>query len=141
TNSSFTNTFNITGVPNENGTILAITANCQKGITSGTQVHTCIFQINGGTIATEANTTNTTAQQEIRSFILARINGAWALLGEGPAAAPANTASTQNTADFAEWIDYSGNDKPQPGDVLSLGSSVKTVKDSSTPYDQHLLGV
>jgi fibronectin-binding autotransporter adhesin len=141
TNTSFTTTFNITGIATTNGTFAAITGSAQKGITSAARIHTVIVQINGATISTLATTSVTTAQTVTRSFMIMRQNGAWAVVGEGPTAIPASTTSTFNTADFAEWVEYSGNNRPQPGDVLTVGSVNQSVQASQSAYDPTTLGV
>jgi hypothetical protein len=71
------------------------------------------------------------------------MNGTWNIVGEGFSGNPGNTTNTNTGgyADFAEWIPYSGDAQPQPGDVLTVGDSPVTVKGSVTPYDPHMLGI
>jgi len=74
-------------------------------------------------------------------MIFTRINGVWTLVGQPATAAVANTTNSATTADFAEWIRYSGNTQPQPGDVLVIGDEPNSVKASTTPYENRILGV
>ncbi len=141
TTTTFTTTFNITGLPAVDGTLATITGASIK--TGGTGVHTTVIQIAGTTLATLAPTTTNSAQNIIRSFIVMRMNGTWRIVGEPPAStAPlGNTTSTATTADYAEYIDYSGNSQPQPGDVLTMGDAPTSVKRSTSPYQTTTLGV
>ena len=141
TNSSFTTIFNITGLPAVDGTLAIIKASSIKGTTTVTEIHTVVVEIAGVTIATPAPATNTTAQTVTRAFTLDRINGTWTVVGETGSGSLANTVSTATTADYAEWIPYSGDTQPQPGDVLTLGDEDVSVKQSAKPYDSDLLGV
>lgn len=141
TNTAFTTTFNITGIPTTDGTFAAITGTSIKGVTAGAIAHTVIVQINGVTISTIATTAVTTAQTVKRSFMVMRQNAIWEVIGEGPTATPANTTSTLNVADYAEWIDYAGITQPQPGDVLSVSVAGNAAQDSSTSYDPKTIGV
>src|SRR5581483_5140961 len=113
-NTTTNNTFNITGVSNTEGNVVyvVIVAHKTTGTTATVQDH---VQINGSQIG-NALTTTTTNDQE--SWIAMYINGAWRIIGYG------NTSSstTQDTADYAEWIPYAGDSQPQPGDVLTIDS-------------------
>ncbi len=141
TDSSFTTTMNLTGLGTAEGTVVYVDVVAIKGATAGSRTHTTLFQIGGTTISTVATATGTGASTIERSFIVMRINGAWKIVGTGLTAAPANNVSTVNTADFAEWIRYSGDEQPQPGDVLVVGSDATSVKKSESDYHQHILGV
>jgi hypothetical protein len=141
TNASFTTTFNITGAPTTDGTIVVIKASSIKGITVATQIHTVVVQLNGGVVATLAPATNTTAQTVTRSMIFMRMNGVWTLIGQPATANVANTTNSATTADFAEWIHYSGDTQPQPGELLMVGDENTSVKTASLPYERRLVGV
>ena len=68
------------------------------------------------------------------------IDGAWRVMGTGLSAAPASNVSTVNTADYAEWISYTG-EKPQAGDLLSVGDNNISAKKSDISQDPYLIGV
>ena len=135
-----TSVFNVTGLPAVDGTVAYFSVTAAK--TSSTAVHTVDLEINGGSVISGPATTSTNSAQSVtHSFTLARINGVWAVVGSGLSAAVGSTTSTANTADYAEWIDYSGDVAPQPGDVLTVGDDATSVKDSTMPYDNHAIGV
>jgi fibronectin-binding autotransporter adhesin len=143
-NSTFNTVFNITGLPSVDGTFAFITASAQKGATAGNQNHSTLVNINGTTVSTV--TACTAAQTascagNTRSFTVARMNGTWTVVGSGLSASPTAASSTVNTADYAEWIPYSGSSQPQPGDVLTVGDSAVSVKQSDAAYDSGLIGV
>ncbi len=134
-------TFNITGLPATDGTIVGITAVDIKGTTGASETHTVYIKINTSqTIATLVQTGTTGATTQ-RSFTIMRQDGTWQVIGEGTFGAVTTSSSTSTTADYAEWIDYSGDTQPQPGDVLTVGSDPTSVQDSSRPYDNDLMGV
>ncbi|MDB5176262.1 MAG: hypothetical protein JWM81_1120 [Candidatus Saccharibacteria bacterium] len=141
TNAAITTTFNITGLPATDGTFAFITGNSAKGVTGTARIHTVIIQIAGTTVSTITNASSTTAATNTRSFTVARMNGVWQVVGSGLAATPATASSTVNTADFAEWVHYSGSYQPQPGDVLSVGDEPESVKHSTKSYDATAIGV
>jgi len=124
-------TFNITGVPNAEGAFVYIHSEAIKGASSPASTSTVIVQINGTQISTVTTGSSTSAVTTKESYIAMYINGAWRLT--------AGTTSS-DTADFAEWIPYTG-DKPQPGDVLVTGDSAVSAKRSSSPYQSSILGV
>ena len=131
TNGTTSETFNITGLPSTEGTTAFIDTEC---LTSGNGSCTIIVQINGIQMSSLLVNTKTTGYDD---YIVIYVNGSWRIVGQGP---EANGTYTQG-ADYAEWIDYSGNSAPQPGDVLTVGSSPTTVTDSTVPYDPSLIGV
>jgi hypothetical protein len=141
TNVAITTTFNITGLPATDGTFAFITGTSAKGVTGTARIHTVIIQIAGTTVSTITNASSTTAATNTRSFTVARMNGVWQVVGSGLAATPATASSTVNTADFAEWVHYSGSYQPQPGDVLSVGDEPESVKHSTKSYDPTAIGV
>jgi len=136
-NTTTTDTFNITGVPNTEGTIVFIGSQAIRS--TGTAIVTTNVQINGTQISTVATTSTSGAQTVKENYIAMYINGGWRIMGYGLGSNV--TQSTSDTADYAEWIDYSGDTAPQPGDVLTVGDDATSVKDSTTPYDNHVIGV
>ncbi len=141
TAASFTTTFNITGASTTDGTIVVIKASSIKGVTAANQIHTVAVQLNGSTVATLAPATQTTAVTVTRTMIFMRMNGVWSLIGQPATANVANTSNSATTADFAEWIRYSGNTAPQPGEILVVGDDPTSAKVSTTPYDKQIIGV
>ena len=127
-------TFNVTGVSNTEGNVVYIDSSVTK--TSGTTAAHVYVQMNGTQIASETVASATTDDE---NFIAMYINGAWRIMGYGNTTS--GGANTYDTADYAEWIDYSGDTAPQPGDVLTVGDNDTSVKDASTPYDSALMGV
>ncbi len=140
TNLTFTSTFDVTGLPVVDGTVAAFTVESVKSATSAKQQHTTILQIAGNLISTVSTANTTAASTTDRSFVVMRMNGIWEVIGEGLVAIPANTATTTNLADFAEWIPYSGG-MPQSGDILSVGGSSISAQLSGKSYDPTLIGV
>lgn len=143
TAANISTTFNITGLPTTDGTVAFITLTCAKGAASGTRTHTCVAQIGGVAVTqTLSASSNGTVVTITHSFTVARIGGVWAIVGVGGVqGAVSTTASSSTTADFAEWIDFSGDAKPMQGDVLTVGADPTSVTDASMPYDPATLGV
>lgn len=137
TDTSFTTTFNITGLLSTEGSYAFIYSKAEKDITTGSQTHTTEVQINGTQVSTIATTTGTAADTKLENYIIMYVNGAWRISGYGPTAA---TNTTVDAADLAEWIAYTG-DKPQPGEVLTTGDAPVSVKKSQTAYDKKLIGI
>ena len=128
--------FNLTGLPSTPGTTAYITTTVSRsgGATSSVQV-----QINGTIMSTMTITASGTTT-EYDDYIVMYSDGMWRIVGQGPETT-ANATYVQG-ADYAEWIDYSGTNAPQPGDVLSIDSTgSSSVVDSSVPYDSSLIGV
>ncbi|HSX29098.1 MAG TPA: hypothetical protein VLE73_00900, partial [Candidatus Saccharimonadales bacterium] len=127
-------TFNITGIPNTEGTFAYIVSKAiDGGCATGTL--TVTVQINGGTVSTVSNADTGGTVSE--SYTVAYINGTWRIVGYGPGAA-GNT--TVDTADLAEWIHFTGA-QPTPGELLTIGDSDVSAKKSSVPYDEKVIGV
>ncbi len=130
--SAVTITYNITGVPNTDGAMIAISSasSSEHGYND-----TVTVEINGTTISN--NTTSSSTPQHY-NYLVMYLAGTWQFIGYGPTG---NNSTASPPADYSEWIDYSGSSVPQPGDVLTVGDSPTTVKDASAPDDPHLVGV
>ena len=133
-----TTTFNVTGVSNTEGAIVFIASTATKN--AGSFALTLIVQINGTQISSEATSASSGSQTISENYIAMYINSKWRIIGYGNTQGATNT-TTSDTADYAEYIDYSGDTAPQPGDVLIVGDTDTSVKDSTTPYDNHVIGV
>jgi hypothetical protein len=94
-------------------------------------------QINGNTVSTVSNSNDGGTDSE--NYIAMYINGSWRIIGYGNDSA--NAGTTNDTADFAEWITYAGATQPQPGELLSADSAGGAVSTSSGAYDKNLIGV
>jgi hypothetical protein len=131
TNTSVTETFNITGLPNIEGTFAVITSQAGKGVSTGAQRATVAVQINGTQVGTVFTPSQTAAASTTKNYMVVRTNNAWRALG----------TSTADGADLAEWIDYEG-DTPAAGDILSLkeGGEIKVTK-SGGRYSDRLVGI
>ena len=127
---STTTTYNIVGLPNVDGTIGYIYAKVQKDTTPNPQTQTITLQINGTHISTISTDGNATPDTRIKHFTITRSNNAWHLVGE---------AGTSDTADLAEWTNFTGS-KPRQGDLVSISENGALEK-SSSPYDKRLAGV
>ncbi|MES2970929.1 MAG: hypothetical protein V4702_01240 [Patescibacteria group bacterium] len=129
-------TFNITGLPSSEGTFAYIVSKATDNNCTSNSVDVTV-QINGSTIGTvtAANTVNGSVTE---NYTVAYINGTWRIVGLNSGTAQA--ANGSDTADLAEWIKYTGT-KPQPGDVLTVGDSTVSVKQSTLAYDSKLIGV
>jgi len=131
---------NLSGLGTVSGTVVYATIKSSKGATASPQTHTTNFRIGGASIATVATATTAGTSTVQRSFIVMYIDGAWRVMGTGLSAAPASNVSTVNTADYAEWISYTG-EKPQAGDLLSVGDNNISAKKSDISQDPYLIGV
>jgi len=145
TNSNTTSTFDITGLPETDGTFAYIFSSVAKGATTGTRTTSLIVQVNGNQVSTvTTGTAVTTAVGPVdEQYIVMRVNGSWRIMGYGNISTNnANTTYTSDTADLAEWIHYDG-DQPQPGDVLTVGTEHATpsAQKTSAPYDPKIIGV
>jgi len=133
TNVNTADTFNITGIPTVEGTVVFIGTIAQKGLTSNARTTSVTVTINSTTVGVTTTGSVTAATTVHKDYTVMYLNGSWRAVG-------LNSAGS-DTADFAEYIDYSGDTAPQPGDVLVVGDDGTSVKDSATPYDNHLVGV
>lgn len=125
---STTITFNITGLPDVDGTFSYIYSAATDS--SAVSTSTVVVQINGVQVSSVATTglgTGTT----IESYTVIRTNGTWKVIG-----AP----GTANGADLAEWIPFTG-EKPQQGEVLSVANQSVKVKRTDKAYDPRVIGV
>lgn len=141
TATTFNSTVNITGLPATDGTFAFFTVVATKGATGTSVAHSTILQVGGTTFSTVTTATTTGTSTITHSFTLARINGTWRVVGSGLGSAVAATSNTATTADFAEWLHYSGDTQPKPGDVLTIGDDPVSAKSSDSPYDTRILGV
>ncbi|GEM_PF-2648290 len=127
-------TFNITGLPDTDGTFAFIETQVQRiGVGGGANENsTIIVQINGSQIST--NTTganNADSAVLIENYTVIRSNGVWRVIG---------TPGTSDSADLAEWIPYTG-ETPIEGELVSVGTESGTVQRSGAAYDSHIVGV
>ncbi len=130
-----TTTFNITGLPNTDGTFAFIETQVQRiGVGGGANENaTIIVQVNGTQVSTvTAGAANTNSVVIIENYTIVRANGAWRVVG---------TPGTADSADLAEWIPYSG-DEPVAGELVSLDTNnpVTVVRSSGTD-NKKLIGV
>ncbi|MGH7234679.1 MAG: beta strand repeat-containing protein, partial [Candidatus Saccharimonadales bacterium] len=130
-----TDIFNITGLPTTEGTTAFIMSELTA---AGTNTQSITVEIGGTTMSTISKATAGTFYDD---YIVMYSGSAWRIIGQGALTGQTVPTGYTQGADFAEWIPYSGSSEPQPGDVLTLGSSSTTVTTSSTPYDPALLGV
>lgn len=131
--SSTTTTYNITGLPDQNGTITFIYAKVSKAVTSTARTQTINIQINGvfiASIATNDGVDSLGAETDIKHFTVTRSNGTWHLVGD---------TGNSNTADLAEWTPYSGI-QPVSGAITSIGSD-GTLTNAKTAYDPKAAGI
>jgi len=109
TDSSYTTTINVTGVPTREGTIIFIRSGCQKGATTNSQTHTCVIQINGTQISSVATATGTGASTVLENYIAVYLNSGWRIItGTG----------TSDSADIAEV--FKAETDVDAGEVVSL---------------------
>ena len=131
TNSAINTIFNITGLPNTDGTFAFIEIQTIKGITAVARVETVTIQINGTQISTVATPSQTGAATTTENYTVVRSHGVWRVTG-----AP----GTADSADLAEWIAYTG-DAPSAGELVSISNQNESVQRSSITYDPMLVGV
>lgn len=129
--SAFTVNFNITGLPDVDGTYAFVYTKC-AGPTTVTASSVAV-KVNGSS-AISTTTCPATSGSTIKSYTLVRMNGIWRVLGAAGAA---------DTADLAEWTPFIG-ERPAPGEVVTLADSANggvRVKKSSQVAEKGLVGV
>ena len=130
-NTALTTIFNITGLPNVDGTFAFIQTQTIKGISANARVETVTIQINGVQISTVATASSAAAATTTENYTVVRSGGVWRVTG---------TPSTGDSADLAEWIPFTG-DIPSAGQVVSIGDAGESVSLSNGTYDNRLAGV
>lgn len=123
-------TYNITALPNTEGTFAYIYTKVAKGITPDPVTQTITIQVNGTQVGSVSTTNTTNSYSSIKHYTLTRSNNTWHLLGD---------TGTNDTADLAEWTRYEGN-TPVSGNLVSIGTNGKLVL-SRIPYDSKIAGV
>ncbi|MEK7622052.1 MAG: hypothetical protein AAB415_02640, partial [Patescibacteria group bacterium] len=131
TDVSITVTYNITGLPNTEGTFAYIYTFAQKGITAGSRQSVVTIQINGAQVSTIATLNSTSAQQSFESYAIGYSNGAWHAMSD---------ESNSDLSDLAEWIE-SVSPIPQAGELVSLADTPIKVRRASEVYDEKLVGI
>ncbi len=137
-NAATTDVYNITGLPSTEGTTAYIESEITTVTGGGTQSIT--VEVNGTAMGEISVPSTVASGSYYDDFIVMYSGSAWRIIGQGPEKAVTNVTYTQG-ADYAEWVDYSGDTAPQPGDVLSVGSNSDTVQDSTIADDPTLIGV
>ncbi len=131
TDTDGTTTYNITGLPDVDGTIAYLYLKASKGLTTNPRTQTVTVQINGTYIASTSTPNNwTLADEGIKHITVLRSNNTWHVQGD---------PGINNTADLAEWTTYEGK-KPQFGEIVSIAPSGKLTT-SQKAYDNRLAGV
>lgn len=131
TDTDGTTTYNITGLPDVDGTIAYLYLKASKGLTTNPRTQTVTVQINGTYIASVSTPNNwTLADEGIKHITVLRSNNTWHVQGD---------PGTNNTADLAEWTAFEG-ERPQPGEIVSIAQSGKLTT-SQKSYDNRLAGV
>lgn len=99
TDASVTTTFNITGLPDTDGTFAFIELKAQKGITAAARTQTVILQVNGTQVSSVATANSAAAATLTKNFTLVRMNSSWKVIGatgDGTGSnASASTVKTQ----------------------------------------------
>ena len=139
-NSTGAYVYDITGLPNTDGTVAHIFTHTFVSDTADIGTETCAVtvRVNGDDVNTNnvaADGVTTTSQNGYESFTAVRISGNWRAIGiDSP-----NPESTGT--DLAEWTRYSG-DLPQPGDLVSIDPSRSaTVMKSNGIDDKNIIGI
>jgi site-specific recombinase XerD len=143
-NASNTTTFNITGLPDTDGTIAYILIGAIKNTAIGASAQQCVnLQVNSSAniLATAlCSTVGTGADADYKQFILVRINGSWTAFNT-PNTSTA-FATFPDTADLAEWVPFVGV-RPQPGDLVSVAKTEGSaaVAKTETEQDPSVIGI
>lgn len=119
TDTATTTTWNITGLPNIDGTFAYIKVQTVKGVTATARIETSLVQINGTQVSSTATTSVTAAQTVNEIYIISRTNGAWHIAGGTPA--------TALTADLAEWYKYTG-EQPMEAEIVGVDDATGLVE-------------
>lgn len=130
TNTSTTTTYNIVGLPDNDGTFAYIYSKVSKDTTSSSQSQTITININNSSVATLSTVPGTLPSSVIKHFTVVRSNNTWHLIGD---------PGSSDTADLAEWINAS-NPLPEPGSVVSFNEN-GNVEKSKSAYDAKVAGV
>ena len=131
TNTSTTTTWNITGLPDTDGTFAFIYSKVEKGITGSPRIETVNIQINGVQKSSVETLTTPAADSARETYIISRTDSVWHL-------AAATTANLG--ADLAEWFPYVGQ-SPQAGELVSINENQPKVNLSTQNYDDNLIGI
>ncbi|MBP6913003.1 MAG: site-specific integrase [Candidatus Levybacteria bacterium] len=123
-------TYNITALPNTEGTFAYIYTKVEKGTTVDPVTQTIVIKVNGVQVGLVSTIDTTNSYSSIKHYTLTRSNNTWHLLGD---------TGTNDTADLAEWTKYEGT-KPISGNLVSIGARGKLVL-SRIPYDSKIAGV
>ncbi|HMS22148.1 MAG TPA: site-specific integrase [Candidatus Levybacteria bacterium] len=124
-------TYNITALPNTEGTFAYIYTKVEKGATSDPVTQKIFIQVNGTQVGLVSTNNTTNSYKSIEHYTLTRSNNTWHLLGD--------TGTTNDAADLAEWTKYEGK-HPLSGNLVSIGINGKLVL-SRIPYDSKIAGV
>jgi hypothetical protein len=124
-------TFNITGLPETDGTFAFISSQAQKGATAVAQTTTVNIQINGIQYSTVTTGAVAGAATVNENYTIVRTDGTWRIIG---------TPSTADTADIAEWFRFSGK-QPIEGELVRIAETPITIEKSTKPYDDKLIGI
>lgn len=82
TDASITVTFDITGLPDTDGTFAFISAKAQKGATSGSRSTSIVVKVNGNQVARVYTGATTSAKTQIENFLILRTDGVWRLASD-----------------------------------------------------------
>ena len=138
TTNATTTEFDITGLPETDGTYAFIFLKVIKGVSGTVSNQGVVLKINGTILGNLTHSGNiTAAETRGENYIIMRANGAWRIAGYG--STTSGTATIDNN-DLAEWIPFTG-ERPVEGDVLTVGDTGRSVKKSTTSYDNKLMGV
>ena len=81
TDASVTTTFNVTGLPEVDGTYAFIQLTAAKGITASARTQMAILQINATEYSRIVTDNVTTADSHAKTFTVVRVNGVWLVMG------------------------------------------------------------
>lgn len=125
-----TTTYNITGLPDVNGTISYLYLKVSKGVTANPRTQTVQVKVNGTLLATVSTTNPILSSEEVKHVTIVRSNDTWHIQGD---------PGMSNTADLAEWTPYTGA-LPMVGEIVSISENGKLEK-SQKAHDTRLAGV
>jgi site-specific recombinase XerD len=123
-------TYDITGLPDIDGTIAYIYTKVSKDLTLSPRSQTLVLKINGAQLSSISTPNDTVPKETIKHYTAVRSNSIWHLMG---------SYGDSDRADIAEWIETNG-EIPEVGSIVSISLNGKVEK-SKFVHDPKVAGI